>query len=314
LIQYKPLILGRYIGNGSSWALDKIDQGIYILPPYADKEGERWYRGTAHAVYQNIEFIDMYDPEYVLVLSGDHIYKMDYSEMLDYAEEKEADLTVSVMEVEWKEASRFGIMNVDEENKIIEFEEKPEDPKNNMASMGIYIFKWKVLRDALLRDAEDKDSSHDFGKNIIPMILNEGRNVYAFPFEGYWRDVGTIESYYEANMDLLKEREDFDLYSKNMRVYSNNTNSQPHYVGFYASINNSLVCDGCIVEGTVTNSILSYDVKIGKNAIVKDSIIFSNAEIEDGAVVERTIIGENMRIKKNKKIGSVDSDDITVVG
>lgn len=314
LIQYKPLILGRYIGNGSSWALDKIDQGIYILPPYADKEGERWYRGTAHAVYQNIEFIDMYDPEYVLVLSGDHIYKMDYSEMLDYAEEKEADLTVSVMEVEWKEASRFGIMNVDEENKIIEFEEKPEDPKNNMASMGIYIFKWKVLRDALLRDAEDKESSHDFGKNIIPMILNEGRNVYAFPFEGYWRDVGTIESYYEANMDLLKEREDFDLYSKNMRVYSNNTNSQPHYVGLYASINNSLVCDGCIVEGTVTNSILSYDVKIGKNAIVKDSIIFSNAEIEDGAVVERTIIGENMRIKKNKKIGSVDSDDITVVG
>ncbi|MDW7667419.1 MAG: glucose-1-phosphate adenylyltransferase [Bacillota bacterium] len=314
LIQYKPLILGRYIGNGSSWALDKIDQGIYILPPYADKEGERWYRGTAHAVYQNIEFIDMYNPEYVLVLSGDHIYKMDYSEMLDYAEAKDADLTVSVMEVEWKDASRFGIMNVDETNKITEFEEKPDDPKNNMASMGIYIFKWKTLRDALLRDAKNEDSVHDFGKNIIPMMLEEKCNVYAFPFEGYWRDVGTIESYYEANMDLLKEREDFNLYSKKMRVYSNNINSQPHYVGLYASINNSLICDGCMIEGTVNNSILSYDVKIGKNAIVKDSIIFSNAEIEDGAVVEKAIIGGNMRIKKNKQIGSMDSDEIAVVG
>jgi len=239
---------------------------------------------------------------------------MDYSQMLDYAEKKDADLTVSVMEVDWKDASRFGIMNVDEDNKIIEFEEKPEEPKNNMASMGIYIFKWKVLRDALLRDAADEDSMHDFGKNVIPMMLEDNRKAYAFSFEGYWRDVGTIESYYEANMDLLKEREDFNLYSKSMRVYSNNINSQPHYVGLYASINNSLICDGCIIEGTVNNSILSYDVKIGKNAIVKDSIIFSNAEIEDGAVVEKTIIGENMRIKKNKRIGSIDSDEITVVG
>jgi len=177
LIQYKPLILGRYIGNGSSWALDKIDQGIYILPPYADKKGERWYKGTAHAVYQNIEFIDMYNPEYVLILSGDHIYKMDYSKMLDYAEEKDSDLTVSVMEVDWKDASRFGIMNVDEDNRIIEFEEKPEEPKNNMASMGIYIFKWKVLRNALLRDAANKDSMHDFGKNVIPMILEERKGI-----------------------------------------------------------------------------------------------------------------------------------------
>jgi glucose-1-phosphate adenylyltransferase len=238
---------------------------------------------------------------------------MDYSKMLEYTVEKDSDLTVSVMEVEWEEASRFGITNVDEKMKIVEFEEKPENPKNNMASMGIYIFKWEILRDALLRDAEMEHSDRDFGKNIIPMLLKENRNIFAYLFEGYWRDVGTIESYYKANMDLLCDSEEFDLSSKDMRVYSNNRNSQPHYVGECSSINNSLICDGCIIEGQVTNSIISYDVVIGKNSIVRDSIIFNNAVIEDGAIVEKAIIGENIRIEKNCRAGNISSEEITVI-
>ena len=255
----------------------------------------------------------MYDPEYVLILSGDHIYKMDYSLMLSYAKKKDADLSIAVMEVDWNEASRFGITNVDEDMKIVEFDEKPENPKNNMASMGIYIFKWKVLRESLVEDAKDDNSEHDFGKNIIPTLLNDGKNIYSYLYSGYWRDVGTIDSYYKANMDLLEENSEFDLFSSDLRVYSNNETWRPHYMGEGADVNNSLVCDGCTIEGYVKNCVLSYDVTIGKNSIVRDSIIFNNAVIEEGAVVEKAIIGENMRIVKGSRIGSVDSDEITVI-
>ncbi|MBN2286525.1 MAG: glucose-1-phosphate adenylyltransferase [Tissierellales bacterium] len=313
LTQYKPLLLNRYIGNGSSWALDKIDQGVYILPPYVDKQGGNWYFGTADAVYQNLAFMDMYNPEYVLILSGDHIYKMDYAKMLKYTIEKDADLTVSVMEVEWEEASRFGITNLGEDMRIVTFDEKPEKPKNNMASMGIYIFRWSILREALIRDANDESSDHDFGKNIIPMLLNENKSIFAYLFEGYWRDVGTIESYYKANMDLLSDSKEFDLSSKEMRIYSNNRNSQPHYIGECANIDNSLICDGCLIEGHVTHSILSYDVTVGKNAVIKDSILFNKVVVEEGAVIEKAIIGENIRIEKNKKIGNENSEEIIVI-
>lgn len=278
-----------------------------------DTKGGSWYLGTADAIYQNLEFIDMYDPEYVLILSGDHIYKMDYSLMLKYAKKKEADLAIAVMEVDWNEASRFGITNVDEDMKIVEFDEKPENPKNNMASMGIYIFKWSILREALVKDAKNENSDHDFGKNVIPMLLNEGKSIYSYLYNGYWRDVGTIDSYYKANMDLLEENSEFDLFSNDLRVYSNNKTWRPHYMGQEADVNNSLVCDGCTVNGYVSNSVLSYNVTIGKNSTVRDSIIFNNAVIEDGAVVEKAIIGENMRIVKGSRIGSVKNDEVTVI-
>lgn len=251
LTQYKPLLLNKYIGNGSAWALDKREQGVNILPPYMDTKGGNWYLGTADAIYQNLEFIDMYNPEYVLILSGDHIYKMDYSLMLNYSKKKKADLAIAVMEVDWNEASRFGITNVNEDMKIVEFDEKPENPKNNMASMGIYIFKWSILRESLLKDAKNENSDHDFGKDVIPMLLNEGKNIYSYLYDGYWRDVGTIDSYYKANMDLLEENSEFDLFSNDLRVYSNNKTWRPHYMGQEADVNNSLVCDGCTVNGYV---------------------------------------------------------------
>lgn len=255
----------------------------------------------------------MYNPEYVLILSGDHIYKMDYSLMLNYSKKKKADLAIAVMEVDWNEASRFGITNVNEDMKIVEFDEKPENPKNNMASMGIYIFKWSILRESLLKDAKNENSDHDFGKDVIPMLLNEGKSIYSYLYDGYWRDVGTIDSYYKANMDLLEENSEFDLFSNDLRVYSNNKTWRPHYMGQEADVNNSLVCDGCTVNGYVSNSVLSYNVTIGKNSTVRDSIIFNNAVIEDGAVVEKAIIGENMRIVKGSRIGSVKNDEVTVI-
>ena len=312
LTQYKPLLLNRYIGTGDAWALDKLDQGVYILPPYMDKEGGSWYKGTADAVYQNLEFIDMYDPEYVLILSGDHIYKMDYSKMLDFTIEQNADLSVSVMEVDWNEASRFGITNVDEEMKIVTFDEKPKEPKNNMASMGIYIFKWSILKKMLLDDALDRSSDRDFGKNIIPKMIDQNMRVYAYLFEGYWRDVGTIDSYYKANMDLLEEDSEFDLTKKAMRVFSNNRNRQPHYVSGEAEIKNSLVCDGCLIEGNISNSILSYDVIVEKGAVIKDSIIFGRVVVGEGAVVEKAIVAEGQMIEQGS-IHRSENDEILVI-
>lgn len=313
LTQYKPLILNRYIGTGSSWALDKMNGGVHILPPYVDRKGGSWYAGTADAVYQNLEFIDQYNPKYILILSGDHIYRMDYSNMLNYHKEKSADITIAVMEVDWKEANRFGITNIDEDSKIIEFEEKPKNPKNNMASMGIYIINWEILKESLLKDSESKESSHDFGKNIIPLLLAEKKSIYAYIFKGYWKDVGTVDSYYHANMDLLEENTEFDLSLKEMKIYSNNLSSQPHYTGENANIENSLICDGCTILGNVKNSIISYDVYIGENVEIIDSIILKNAIIKNNSRICKAIIGENVTINSNKSIGCDNAVEIPVV-
>ncbi len=249
------------MGIGSPWDLDRREGGVKILPPYMGMEGGRWYKGTANAIYENIHFIDAYDPEYVLLLSGDHIYKMDYSKMLEFHKEKDSQLTVSVIEVPWDECYRFGILNTDEEKRIVEFEEKPENAKSNLASMGIYIFNWKLLRQALIEDEADGTSKNDFGKNIIPKIIDGGRNVFAYVFEDYWKDVGTVKSLWEANMDLLKLDNGLNLYDKSWRIYSVNPMSPPHFVGSNAVLEASLVNEGCVIEGEVYNSVISPDVK-----------------------------------------------------
>ncbi|SDC28065.1 glucose-1-phosphate adenylyltransferase [Pelagirhabdus alkalitolerans] len=312
MTQYKPLLLNRYIGNGGAWALDKVDQGVYILPPYMRKDHAEWYRGTADAVYQNFEFIEMYDPEYVVILSGDHIYQMNYSYMIEKMIEKDADLTVCVMEVPWEETYRFGIVNTDDDDRIIEFEEKPEDAKNNLASMGIYVFKWSVLKDVLTEDRQNESSSHDFGKDVIPKMIADQKKVYSYVFNHYWRDVGTVDSYYKTNMELLEDRDDLDLTSNYLRVYSNNANREPHFIAETGYVKKSLVADGSYIAGSVYQSILAHDVFVEEGATVKDSIIFGNVTIKKGAVIEKAIIGEGLIIDENTSIGSLDSSDVTL--
>jgi len=308
LTQYQPLVLNTHVGIGSPWDLDRREGGVKILPPYMGMDGGRWFRGTANAIYENIHFIDAYDPEYVLLLSGDHIYKMDYSKMLEFHKEKDSQLTVSVIEVPWDECYRFGILNTDEEKRIVEFEEKPENAKSNLASMGIYIFNWKLLRQALIEDEADDKSSNDFGKNIIPKIIDGGRNVFAYVFEDYWKDVGTVQSLWDANMDLLKLDNGLNLYDKSWRIYSVNPMSPPHFVGSNAIIESSLVNEGCVIEGEVYNSVISPDVRVGKHAIIRDSVILPNAVIEDYAEVNRTIVMGNSVIKAGIKVGKKDGD------
>jgi glucose-1-phosphate adenylyltransferase len=255
LTQYQPLALNRYISTGSAWSLDSVNGGVTTLSPYQDRFGANWYRGTAHAIYQNIPFLDSYDPEHVLIISGDHIYKMDYSDMLNEHVKNNADLTISGMFVDMKEASRFGIMNTDEDNRIVEFEEKPEKPKNNLASMGIYIFKWKTLRRLLTEDGAKEESQHDFGKNVIPAALNQELQVFAYAFRGYWRDVGTIDSFYEAQMELLMQNPPLNLFDKEFRIYSNQPTLPPHYISEEAVVTESLVADGCKIFGRVEHSV-----------------------------------------------------------
>ncbi|MCQ2456056.1 MAG: glucose-1-phosphate adenylyltransferase [Clostridia bacterium] len=316
LTQYQPLVLNEYIGNGAPWDLDRLQSGVMILPPYQGKEGADWYKGTANAIYQNLDFIRRYDPDYVLVLSGDHIYKMDYSRMLDAHIRKGADCTIAVLDVSIEEASRFGIMNTDADMKITEFEEKPAHPKSTNASMGIYIFSRELLEKYLIEDEADPDSSNDFGKNIIPKMLADGRNMYAYPFEGYWKDVGTISSLWEANMDLLGERPAFDLGDRSWRIYSRNTPLPPHRVGGSAKITNSLITEGCDVEGVVENSILFGGVTVERGAIVKDSVIMSGVVIKGGATVNYSIVDENCRLGRNSVIGRTKGagENITVIG
>lgn len=256
LTQYEPLELNAYIGTGQPWDLDRNNGGVYVLPPYVSSSSERWYSGTADAIFQNMAFIERYNPDYVLILSGDHIYKMDYSKMLAFHEEKAADATIAVLTVPIEEASRFGIMNTDDDSRIVEFEEKPKQPKSNKASMGIYIFNWQVLKEYLTKDSEDSGSSHDFGKNIIPSMINSGKRMFAWGFDGYWKDVGTISSLLEANMDLLGETPKFNLYDKEWRIYSKSTIMPPHYAGEDADIADSIVTEGCDVNGTVRHSVL----------------------------------------------------------
>jgi len=318
LTQFMPLELNSYMGNGNPWDLDRVDGGLTILPPYtAGKTGE-WYKGTANAIYQNIKYIEQYDPEYVLILSGDHIYKMNYNKMLDFHKEKEADLTVAHINVPLEEASRFGILNTNDDLQIIEFLEKPENPISTKASMGIYIFNWKVLKEYLIRDEENPESEKDFGKNIIPMLLEENRRIFAFPFAGYWKDVGTIESLWEANMDLIKRRDEFNISDKTWKVYYRHEGKLPQFIGDSAQVTDSMISDGTIVLGTVHKSIVSSGVSIGKNAKVQGSIIMQNAVIEEGATVTNSIIAEGTVVKSGVTVGhsevELGQDMITVIG
>ncbi|HHU24665.1 MAG TPA: glucose-1-phosphate adenylyltransferase [Acholeplasmataceae bacterium] len=316
LTQYQPLLLNEYIGNGLPWDLDRNFGGVHILPPYQAKNRTDWYKGTANAIYQNLHFIERYDPEYVLILSGDHIYKMDYSEMLQYHIEKDADCTIATLEVSLDEASRFGIMNTDDNNIIYEFEEKPAKPKSTKASMGIYIFKTEKLACYLKKDEATEGSQKDFGKNIIPTMLACGEKMVAFPFKGYWKDVGTIESLWSANMDLIGDDPKFDIYDPYWRIHSRNIGIQPHFIGEHAQVVNSLVSGGATIEGTVINSVIGPRVKIEKGAYVKDSVIFSNSVIHEGAKVFYSIIDEEVHIEKGATIGAVKAESvgIAVVG
>ena len=303
LTQYRPLALNSYIGTGQHWDLDRLHGGVFVLPPYVTGTDGRWYSGTANAIYQNREFVDQYNPDYVLILSGDHIYKMDYAKMLRYHVSKQAAATIAVLPVPMEEAHRFGIMNTDEEMRITSFEEKPKEPKSNNASMGIYIFNWQTLKSYMQRDDADPSSENDFGKNIIPAMLTGGLAMYAYPFTGYWKDVGTIQSLWEANMDLLATPPRLVLSDPTWRIYSRNPVLPAHYVGESASVTQSLVTEGSSVNGLVHHSVLFYDVRIEKGAEVYDSVIFPGATIEAGAKVHKAIIGENSHIGCNAVIG-----------
>lgn len=315
LIQYRPLALNSYLGTGAPWDLDEQDGGVFVLPPYATQAGGEWYAGTADSVLKNLDFIDSFAPEYVLIISGDHLYTMDYNKMLEFHKQHQAELTVSVIEVPLEEASRFGIITAGEDGEILKFTEKPKNPDSTLASMGIYIFDWPVLRSALQEDAANDESEHDFGKNVIPMLLAQRRRLFAYAFSGYWRDVGTIDSYYEANMDLLAEKPQFDIFAPGMQLYSNANIFPPHYVGEKGVVQNSLVCNGCTVLGEVTNSILSTEAYVGPGARVEDAILLPGARVESGARVVRAIVGERAVIETNAYFGSQDKEKpIAVVG
>ena len=313
LTQYRPLALNAYIGSGSPWDLDLAHGGVYVLPPYQTGKDGAWYSGTANAIYQNCKFIEQFDPEYVLILSGDHISKMDYNAMLMFHIEKNADCTIAVREVPWEEASRFGIMNTDETNAISEFEEKPANPKSNKASMGVYIFTWKKLHKYLTEDSVNPNSSNDFGKNIIPTMLNEGQRMFAYDFAGYWKDVGTIESLWEANMDLLENPLPIDLHDKKWRIYARNPGLAPHFIAEGGSVKNSLITEGCEVYGRVEHSILFAGVTIKEGAVIEDAVIMPGATIERGAIVRRAIVAEGAVIGAGSLVGE-ETGNIAVVG
>ncbi|WP_413473598.1 glucose-1-phosphate adenylyltransferase [Streptococcus parauberis] len=312
ITQYQPLALNSHIGNGSSWGLDGIDSGATILQPYSATEGNRWFQGTSHAIYQNIDYIDSINPEYVLILSGNHIYKMDYDEMLQTHKDNLASLTVAVIDVPLKEASRFGIMNTDTNDRIVEFDEKPEHPKSTKASMGIYIFDWKRLRNMLVDAEKNNVDMDDFGKNVIPAYLEAGERVYTYNFAGYWKDVGTIESLWEANMEYIAEDNELDSRDRSWKIYSKNHIAPPNFISEEAKVRDSLVVDGCFVTGSVDHSILSANVQVKKDAEIKDSFIMSGAKIGEGAKIFKAIIGEGAVIGNNVIIDG--SDEIQVVG
>ncbi|WP_170008023.1 glucose-1-phosphate adenylyltransferase [Bacillus fonticola] len=294
--QYQPLVLHSYIGIGSDWDLDRRNGGVTVLPPYSESSAMKWYSGTANAIYHNVPYIEQYDPEYVLVLSGDHIYKMDYNDMLEAHIESGADATISVVEVPWEEANRFGIMNTDESKRIVEFEEKPKTPKSNLASMGIYIFNWKLLKATLQRDEQIDTSSHDFGKDVIPYLLQSGKKLMAYGFQGYWKDVGTVQSLWEANMDLLDPACELKLFDQGWRIYSVNPNHPPQMITSTACVEQSLVNEGCIVEGHVESSVLFQGVTVQKGAVVQKVVAMPNVQIEAGATVEYAIIDAGVTI------------------
>ncbi|APT71804.1 glucose-1-phosphate adenylyltransferase [Thermosipho sp. 1063] len=324
LTQYKPHLLNRHIGIGKPWDLDRKDGGVTILQPYSTEEIGVWYKGTADAVYSNIEFVDSYSPDYVLILSGDHVYSMDYNELVDYHRAKSALATVACMEVPLSEASRFGIMVTDLENRIVEFQEKPKVPKSTLASLGIYVFQWNFIREILIEDSKDKNSSHDFGKDIIPKIL-ETERIFAFPFEGYWKDVGTIYSYWESNLELTRPIPPFNIHDENWRIYTHSEEMPPAYISKDSKTKNSLISEGCEIYGDVYNSVLAQGVEIGKGTVVKNSVIMSRVKIGDDCVIENAIVAENVFIGDGVKIGvgnfsesklnkKIYNSEITVVG
>ena len=303
LTQYQPLVLHDYIGSGQPWDLDKLHGGVHVLPPYQTALGASWYEGTANAIYQNMSFIERYDPEYVLILGGDHIYKMDYSKMVDFHKKKKADCTIAVQNVTLEEATRLGIMTCDEDNKVVEFTEKPKEPKSTLASMGIYVFTWSKLKKYLIENENANTGSKDFGKDIIPNMLADGQMLYAYAFDGYWKDVGTLDSLWEANMDLINPNVPLDLYDPEWKIYSRNKNMPPQYVGKNAIIENSMISEGSYIDGTVDFSVIFSGVTIEEGAVVKDSIVMPGSVVKSGAIIEYAIIGENSLVCSNSKVG-----------
>ena len=313
LTQYLPLELNAYIASGSPWDLDLVNGGVFVLPPYQTGKTGEWYKGTANAIYQNLAFISQYNPDYVLILSGDHIYKMDYAAMIAHHESHHADATIAVRQVPWEEASRFGIMNTDADDNIIEFEEKPAHPKSNNASMGVYVFSWEKLRKYLIDDEKDPSSSNDFGKNVIPAMLNDGQKMVAYSFNDYWKDVGTIESLWEANMDLLEDTPQIDLHDKKFRVYARNLGLLPQYVADTSRVENCLITEGCEIRGEIRHSILSSGAVVEEGAQVIDSVVMPGALVKKGAVVRRAIVAENAVVGENAAVGESEGL-IAVVG
>ena len=314
LTQYESVLLNSYVAAGGRWGLDARESGVFVLPPREKADADLdVYRGTADAISQNIDFIDKYSPEYLLVLSGDHIYKMNYDKMLDYHKEMNADATIAVIEVPMKEASRFGIMNTDGNGRIVEFEEKPEHPKSNLASMGIYIFNWKLLRKILLADMKNPDSHHDFGKDVIPCLLNDNKTLAAYKFKGYWKDVGTIDSLWEANMDLIDSRNELNLNDPTWKIYTEDTPALPQYIGPNAKIDKAFITQGCVVEGEVKHSVLFTGCKVGEGAKIIDSVLMPGVEVAAGAVVQRALVADNVKIGQEAVVGSADSENIELV-
>ena len=314
LTQYESILLNSYVATGGRWGLDAKDSGVFVLPPREKADANLdVYRGTADAISQNIDFIDSYSPEYLLVLSGDHIYKMNYAKMLAEHKAQKADATIAVIEVPMKEASRFGIMNTNENGRIVEFEEKPANPKSNLASMGIYIFDWKLLRRMLIADMKNPDSSHDFGKDIIPTLLNDGRNLLAYKFKGYWKDVGTIDSLWEANMDLLDKNNELNLDDSTWKIYTQDVAALPQYIGPDASIKRAFITQGCVIEGEVSNSVLFTGAKVRPGAKVIDSVLMPGVVVEEGAVINRALVADNVKIGKQAVVGDAKSEHIELV-
>ncbi|GER66609.1 glucose-1-phosphate adenylyltransferase [Weizmannia acidilactici] len=310
LTQYEPHILNSYVGNGRAWDLDRNYGGAAVLPPYVGKDGGKWYKGTANAVYQNIHYIDHYNPEFVLILSGDHIYKMDYRKLLKYHIEKGAQVSIAVIEVPWQEAGRFGIMVTNSEGKIVEFEEKPQFPKSNLASMGVYLFNWKLLRQYLVQDEKNSGSSNDFGKDIIPKMLKDKNKIYAYQFSGYWKDVGTVQSFWEAHMDLLEDEPAFELDDPDWRIFTGDANHPPQYIAPEANIKNSLINEGSWIYGNICHSVISHIVYVGKNSFIKDSVIMPNVTIGNNVTIEHAIIASNTIIESGKKIAPLKANEV----
>ena len=314
LTQYESILLNSYVAAGRRWGLDAKNSGVFVLPPREKADANLdVYRGTADAISQNIDFIDSYSPDYILILSGDHIYKMNYDKMLEEHKAQNADATIAVIEVPMKEASRFGIMNTDETGRIVEFEEKPPQPKSNLASMGIYIFNWKLLRKMLIADMKDPDSNHDFGKDIIPNLLNDGKKLYAYKFKGYWKDVGTIDSLWEANMDLLDKNNELDLNDPSWKIYTEDVTCLPQYIGSNAKINRAFITQGCVIEGDVTISVLFTGAKVGAGAKIIDSVLMPGVVVEDGATVTRALVADNVKIGAGAVVGDADSEHIELI-